>query len=166
MKTEKVYAKALIDLNSDFVPKDLELLKNTFEQSSELSDIMNNPTVSSNIKKELINDIFKTSVNPQIINFLEILTDEKRFSLLNGIIDEYNNYVDEIKNIERVKVVSAINLSEERKKQIENKLQTRLNKSIIADYEIDKSIIAGLVIKIGDDVIDTSVKNKLDNLSI
>lgn len=166
MKTEKVYAKALIDLNSDFVPKDLELLKNTFEQSSELSDIIKNPTVSSDIKKELINDIFKTSINPQIINFLEILIDKKRFSLLNGIIEEYNNYTDEKNNVEKIKVISAINLSEERKKQIEDKLQTRLNKTIIADYETDKSIIAGLVIKIGDDVIDTSMKTKLDNLNI
>ena len=61
-------------------------------------------------------------------------------------------------------MVSAIELSEEEKQQVVQKLENKLNKTVQPDWELDNDIIAGLVIKIDDDVIDMSIKNRLAKL--
>ncbi|MBQ8168754.1 F0F1 ATP synthase subunit delta, partial [bacterium] len=55
-------------------------------------------------------------------------------------------------------------LDEVYKQRITEKLNTKLNKNIVADWQIDESIIGGLIVQIDDDVIDTSIKNKLENI--
>ena len=72
--------------------------------------------------------------------------------------------LDEMNNTVRIEIVSALELSENRKVQIQNKLKEKLNKNISTNYNIDNSIIAGLVYKIGDDVLDTSFQHKLEML--
>ena len=93
------------------------------------------------------------------------MIDKKRFYELNEIIEAYSNKVDEIHNIKRVEVVSAVEVSDNRKQRLIEKLQSKLNKTIIANWTINPNIIGGPVIKIDDDIIDSSLKNKLENLS-
>ena len=68
-------------------------------------------------------------------------------------------------NIKRVEIVSAVELSDEQKQKTIEKLHIRLNKEVKVNWALDTNIIGGLVIKIDDDIIDTSLKNKLDKLS-
>ena len=94
-----------------------------------------------------------------------ILIDKKRFNELTQIIQAYNDEVDIINNIKRVEVYSAVEVSEDRKQRLIDKLQNKLKKNVIVNWNINNDIIGGLVIKIDDDIIDNSLKNKLENLS-
>ena len=163
--TAKIYANALIetDLSNDIILQDLNLIKDTI-QTTGLNEFISNPAISLKIKHELLNDIFSNKINPKILNFIKLITEKGRFLQLNEIIEAYNYETNEINGIKRADIISAVELSEEQKKSVIERLSNKMKKSISANYIIDKSIIGGLVIKIDDNVIDNSLKNKLDRL--
>ncbi len=169
--TAKNYANALKDLAHDGSLSCEDILRNLnnvleiYKTSNELQNVLNNPSIPDKTKYSIVEDVFTKDVDSKIVNFLKILIEKNRFKELQGIVESYRNELDNIKNIQRICVTSAIPLKDEFKKRIEEKLQNKLNKQIIADWNIDEEIIGGLVVKINDDVIDTSLKNKLENLS-
>ncbi len=167
----KNYADSLIQVGKDgiisydTILKDLNIVKEIIAESDELVKVMDNPAISINAKNEIIDSVFSNQISDKIINFLKILIDKNRFNELEQIILSYSNEVDNINNIKRVKVFSAVEITPDRKQRLIEKLQNKLQKNIAVDWLTDKDIIGGLVIKIDDDVIDNSLKNKLESLS-
>lgn len=161
----KTYANSLIQANNNYekILNDLNIVKDVL--SSELYDVLENPSVSIKIKYDIIDEVFKNHVDEKIINFLKILADKNRIREFSNIIRAYSDEVDEINDIKRAEVVSVIELSEEQKNKVIEKLQNRLHKKVIVNWTQDSSIIGGLVVKYDDDVIDCSLKNKLEKIS-
>lgn len=165
------YSNALVSiakegkLTYDKISDDLNLIKSILSQSKDLYEFLINPLISIDDKKEIINRVFKDEVDVLIVNFIKVLIDKNRFDTFDEILNSFNNALDNINNISRIKVTSAVEMTEESKKKLKNKLESKLNKNIILDLEINSSIIAGLVIKIGDNIIDMSLKHKLEDLS-
>lgn len=166
-QTAKTYADALIETNqsNDDILKDLETVSKIIDSSNDLKTVLNTPAVPVEQKIEIINDIFKSQVSQNILNFLKILAEKKRFNEFEEILQAFKNKFDEIQGIKRVTVISAIELSDEYKTRITDKLKEKLQKNIYADWQVDSEIIGGLIIRIDDNVIDTSIQNKLENLS-
>lgn len=158
------YAKSLFEADNNAL-SDLNTVLDVINSSKEFELTMLNPSVSLQIKYEIIDEIFKKELNEKVLNFIKILVEKNRFNELNQIIQAYSNELDEMNNIKRVEVVSAVELSDEQKQKTIEKLKMRLNKEVKANWTLDTNIIGGLVIKIDDDIIDTSLKNKLDKLS-
>ena len=77
----------------------------------------------------------------------------------------YEHELDLIKGLERVEVISAVEMKEDAKNRLKQKLEEKLKKSVMINFEQDAEIIAGLVIRIGDSVIDNSLRHKLEDLS-
>lgn len=169
--SSKNYADALVKLGKDNVIsydaifKNLEIAQQIFASSQDLVEVLNNPAISNETKYSIIDEVFKDQIDIKIIDFIKILIDKKRFKEFNEIIEAYKVELDKINNIQRVEVTSAISLSDETKQRITEKLHTKLQKNIIPTWEVNNDIIGGLVIKIDDDVIDSSLKNKLESLS-
>ena len=161
------YADSLVqtDLSADVVLENLNFVNNTLKTSADLLQTMMNPTISSNIKIDIINEIFKSNLDDKIKNFLKILIDKDRFGELQQIIEAYAEKIDEINKVMRADIISAVELDENQKKQIYEKLNKRLNRSIIPNWIVDESIIGGLVIKYSDNIIDSSLKTKLNMFS-
>ena len=170
-QSAKIYADALIEtakddrLSYNEIFEDINTISQILKSSGDLKKILLTPAVPSEKKIEIIEDVFTSQVKPDILNFLKILAEKKRFDELDLIIEAFKKEYDEIQNLKCVTIISAVDLSDEYKAKIVSKLQEKLQKNIIADWQKDDSIIGGLVIKIDDDVIDTSIKNKLENLS-
>lgn len=167
----KRYSDALIEIINDGkltykkASSDLNLIESTLKQSADLDKFLTNPLISSADKKEIINRVFFEDVDAVIINFLKVLVDKDRFEAFGEIVVTYNEALDKINNLSRIQVTSAIELSEDTKNRLKNKLEAKLQKTVALDWEINSGIIAGLVIKMGDNVIDTSLKHKLEDLS-
>ena len=163
----KTYADSLIKsgLEREVVVSNLNLLIDTIKSSSDLEQLMLNPTVSSNVKFDILNDIFKDNLDEKIKNFIKVLLEKDRFSELGSILEAYLNKLDEIDNVQKTQIISAVPLNDSQKEQIIDKLNKKLSKSIIPEWLIDKDIIAGLVIKFGNQVIDSSLNTKLNMLS-
>jgi len=163
-QTAKIYAQSLFELNLDknFVKSELKNVLETF--TDELYDFFSNPTIDENVKFEILNDIFQNKVSEEILTFLKLLAEKGRILELSQIYESYIERLNNFENILDVEVVSAIDLDDDLKQKILSKLSEKLHKTIEPKWIVSEDIIAGLVIKIGDEIIDTSLKNKLYNL--
>lgn len=147
------------------ISTDLTAINEILSQSKDLKEFLLNPLISNEDKKDVVDNVFSNEVDVLIVNFLKILIDKKRFNIFNEIINAYNKALDDINNISRVMVTSAVVMSEDSKKKLKVKLEEKLKKNVVLDLNINTDIIAGLVIRIGDNVIDMSLKHKLEDLS-
>ena len=165
------YSDALVELAKDGkltfdeINKDLNTIKEILNNSKDLDAFLKTPLVSAEDKIEVIGKIFAQEINPLIVNFLKLIVEKNRFETLDEILTAFAEAKDNENNIKRVSVTSAIEMNEEAKEKLKNKLENKLNKNVIIDLNINPDIIAGLIIKIGDNVIDMSLKHKLEDLS-
>ena len=168
----KKWAKALIELtqedesiSKENVLSDLRNIAETLNESEELNNVVNNPSISTDEKQIVLNKIFYGKVSPIVYNFLFVLNLKKRLNMISEIADEFEKSLEEIMNIVRVDITSAIDLSDERKIDIRNRIAEKLQKDIKAEWNVDSDIIAGLVFNINETIVDNSIKNRLEKLS-
>lgn len=158
------YAKSLFEADNNALP-DLNTVLDVINSSKDFKITMLNPSISLQIKYEILDEIFKKELSEKVLNFIKILVEKNRFNEFEQIVQAYSDEVDQNNNIKRVEIVSAVELSDNQKQKAIEKLEARLQKTVKVGWTVDTSIIGGLIIKIDDDVIDTSLKNKLDKLS-
>lgn len=168
----KRWAKALIELaqENDGISKedildDLREVAENIALSEELTNVINNPSVSIEEKQIVLCKLFQNKVMPIVYNFIYALNLKKRINLISEIADEFEIELEKIKNIVKVDITSAINLNDEKKNYIKNKIAEKLQKDIKVNWHVDTKIIAGLILNINDTVVDNSVKHKLEKLS-
>lgn len=165
------YADALVklaqegNLTFEKIKSDLNTVKDILTQSSDLKAFLINPTISADNKKEVIEKVFSNEVDLLIVNFLKILVDKNRFDAFDEVLNSYDKYLDDINNISRIQVTSAVEMSGNSQSRLKEKLETKLKKNVVLDLIINPDIIAGLIIKIGDNIVDMSLKHKLQDLS-
>lgn len=168
----KRYAESLIDFGKEgkmsyvSISADLANIQTILDHSKDLYSTLTNPLISINDKEYIINKVFEKEIDDLIKNFLKILVEKNRFELIFDIIKIYSSLLDEINGIARIEVVSAIELNDQEQGDIQAKLASKLKKQIVIKYKIDKSIIAGLIVKMGDDILDMSVAHKLEEYKI
>ena len=162
--TANNYAQALFEAGSNF-SSDLKTVLDVINNNADFVTVISNPAIDRNLKYSIIDEIFKEKIAPDVVQFIKILIEKGRFSEFEGIYDCYVLKVDEALGVQEVEIVSAVALSDEKKSEIVQKLSEKFGKKILPEWVQDESIIAGLIFKIGDDVIDTSLKKRLDNIS-
>jgi F-type H+-transporting ATPase subunit delta len=167
----KRYSDALVQLaeggrlSYEKISSDLNVVESTLSQSLDLNEFLNNPLISVDDKKEIIIKVFSNEIDDLIVNFLKVLVDKDRFSAFKEVTISFKEALDKVNNISRVKVTSAVNLPDDTKNRLKSKLEEKMQKAVVLDWEINPNIIAGLVIQMGDNIIDTSLKQKLEDLS-
>ena len=166
-RTSLRYAKALFEtaktqaVNSD-VYKDLELLKSIINEKTEFFNIIHNPTIKRNTKEILFSKIFKNRVQDLTMKFLLLLLNKGREAILSEVIRHYIDLDMADKGVLLAEVISAKPISENIKKDIKNKISA--NGNVQLTEKIDKSILGGLIINIGDSQYDASVRKKINNV--
>ncbi|PID62669.1 MAG: ATP synthase F1 subunit delta [Ignavibacteriae bacterium] len=163
------YAKALLDnseKNNSFgkVNEDVRFIFNTLDNSKELRTFLSNPIIKSSVKLNSLKEIFSSHIGKETMDFLRFLIEKERQSALYGICKRFIDLSNGKLNKAEIEITSAIELSEEQKNTMENKLENMINKKLIASYKIDSNIIGGFKAKYNDTVIDASIKYQLKKL--
>lgn len=166
----KNYANALIELSRpdnsfDEIKTQLSQVLETINSAPDLKLVLENSSVSVKNKKEIIEDVFKTRIDDRILNLLKILADKKRIQELEGIFLAYCEIADSFEKRKNVEIISSVELKQDIKEKIINKLEQKLNSNVVPSWSVDESLIAGLKFRFGDVVVDTSVRAKLESLS-
>ena len=168
----KRWALALMELaqedeniSKEDILDDLREVGSTIDSNEELSNVIENPSISTEEKQVVLCKLFQNSIMPIVYNFIFVLNLRKRVSIVSEIANEFEKELERIKNIARVNITSAIELNDSRKDEIKEKISKKLNKEVIVEWGIDSDIIAGLVFNIDELIIDNSVRNKLEDLS-
>ncbi|MBQ4115069.1 ATP synthase F1 subunit delta [bacterium] len=158
-------AQENMNISKEDILDDLHEIADTITSSEELSNVINNPSISTEEKQVVLSKLFQNSIMPIVYNFLFVLNLRKRISIISEIASEFEKELEKIKNIARVNVTSAFELNSELKNQIKAKIAEKLRKEIVVDWGVDSDIIAGLIFNIDETVIDNSIRHKLDDLS-
>ena len=163
------YAKALMGIaesSSSFevVVNDVNLINNTLVNSRELRNFLVNPIINSDKKLKILYELFSSEISDDVKKFIKLIVDKGREKLLVDITKRFLSLADEKLKQVKVHVLSAIELDQIQKEKINKKLKEILKMNIIADYEIDNSIIGGFKVKFKDTVIDASIQHQLEIL--
>ena len=132
------------------------------DENPELLKLLHHPNIIKEEKLKVMESVFEGNVSSEMTGFLRVVIEKDRESELPAILDWFIDRVKEYKHIGKASVTSASELSEDQKKQIEKRLlETTAYESIEMTFSVDESLIGGLVIRIGDRVVDSSIKTKL-----
>ena len=156
------YAQAIYDHSKGW-EKDLDQLELALE-TSEVQQLIDSPKLAYKEKTEVFLSLFEGQIESKTGNFIKVLGESKRISLLPHISREYKKLLSGTKGSSEVLITSAFELTDEQLKKVTDSLKGRYGDSLTAEQVIDKSLIGGFSIKCGDEVTDYSVKGKLEKL--
>ena len=167
----KTYGEALFDLSVeenivDAILEEAAVVLQVVAQNPELAKLLNHPKIGKEEKITVVENIFKEKFSDTIVGFLVLLVQKDRHNDLEDILQYFVNKVKEVQQIGVANVTSAVPLSDEQKQNIYDKLLSTTNyKKLEMHYSEDAGLIGGLVIRIGDRVVDTSIRTRMNNLA-
>lgn len=163
------YAEALFQIGeeenlTDMMYQELSDVVNLIKVNQDFFSVLKSPVISKKEKISLIDNIFENKININIKNFLKILIEQDRISFILDISDSYKELLNEKHNILEGFVISAIPMKKEEIKELEEKLSKKYNKNVTLENKVDKSILGGVLVRLGNEEIDGTVKTRLDKM--
>ncbi len=156
-------SKDSVDELSNTATEILALMK----QSDELSAFLTNPIANSDAKKGVLNQILGDDANLQMKNFLMLLVDRGRIYLVGPILQQFQAKVRDLNKTVLAEVTSAIELTDEQKESVRQKVQGMTQaKSVELETSVDPDLIGGVIIQIGSQVLDASIRGQLRRISL
>ena len=164
------YATALADIviktnETNFVQTELKTWEDMIGANSDLQTAFGNPVISYvNKEKVLENLIDKTQPTKTTANFLRILLRNNRLTEIGEINEKFSSVLEERSGAVSAQITSARVLSEAEKAEMQMNLSKLTGKTVSPNFEIDETLIGGVVTRIGSTVYDGSVKTQLEEL--
>jgi len=156
------YAQAIYD-HSEGWEVDLDQLELALE-TPEVQLLINSPKLAYKEKTEVFLSLFEGEIQDKTSNFIRVLGESKRISLIPQISKEYKKLLSGTKGSNDVIVTSAFAMTDEQLNKIAQSLKGRYGESLNVEQVVDNSLIGGFSIKCGDEVTDYSIKGKLEKL--
>ncbi len=164
------YAKALLliakdDGNADQYRQELDTLDTLMSENGQFTSAVNNPLYEPSGRKAILNEVInRLKLSEPVKAFLKLLFDKGRFGFFQEINANYQKLVDDLKGVARASVTSATQLAPETLDRIQQTLARKTGKQIILEVNEDPGLIGGVVTRIGDLVLDGSIKTQLLNM--
>ncbi|MBR4816821.1 MAG: F0F1 ATP synthase subunit delta [Lachnospiraceae bacterium] len=167
----KTYGDALFELAleenriDDYVAE-VDAMLTIFRDNPELSKLLNHPKISKEEKITVVGQIFEGKISKELLGLINMIVEKDRNNAMEDIFKYFIDRVKEYKNIGVAKVTSAVELSDAQKSQVEKRLlETTGYVKFEISYDVDKDLIGGMVIRIGDRVVDSSIRTRLYELT-
>lgn len=163
----KTYGEALFELaaeegREDAFLEEVMALKEILKENPDFSRLMNHPKILKEEKLVVLDQVFKGRISDELAGFLQVIINKDRYSEINEILDYFIDEVKKLKGIGIAYVVTAVPLSAAKQKEVEAKLlSTTSYQQMEMHFGVDEELIGGMVIRIGDRVVDSSIKTKL-----
>ncbi len=167
----KTYGDALFEIAAesgrlDAFYEEAEGVAAVLDENAEIFKIMNHPKIVKEEKIQIIEKIFKGRISDEFVGLLRMIVDKGHFGELKSVLSYFVTEVKESKNIGTAYVTTAVKLSEAQKDQVMKKLiQTTKYVEFEMHYDVDAALIGGMVIRIKDRVVDSSIRTKIYDLS-
>jgi len=163
------YATALMDLGEelkqlDKIAEDLRDIATTMHNSRELRVALMSPVVNQDRKGKIVMELFGKRFSAVTMKFMELLIQKGRAEFLLGTAEEFLRMLDEKRNILHAQVHSAVTLTEAEQMQIQAMLERMTSKRIKSEFLTDADLRGGFTARIGDQMIDASLRHQLETL--
>jgi F-type H+-transporting ATPase subunit delta len=160
----KRYSQAVFEIAKE--NNELDKWKNDLErisslaQNRELVSIMENPKFSFEDKSKLLNNQLR-GLSQKALNLAYIMTNRGKFSLITAVYNDYQQFLDILRGIDKAEVTTAVPLDEAEKAKLAQHLGTITGKNIEIIEKVDPTIIGGMIARVGGKIIDGSTSSQL-----
>ncbi|MCR4585927.1 MAG: F0F1 ATP synthase subunit delta [Lachnospiraceae bacterium] len=162
---DALFTLALEENKTDILCSEVESLVSILKDNPELKALMNHPKITREEKLKVVEDVFKGRLDDELTGFLVLLLKKDRYSELDAILEYFTAKVKEFKGIGVAFVTSAVELRDAQKDEIKNKLLATTDyRQMEMHYIVDKSLIGGVIIRLGDRVVDSSIRTRLEGI--
>jgi F-type H+-transporting ATPase subunit delta len=163
------YAMALFEIaseqkTSDKILVDLQSVNATIESIGDFGIILNHPAIPVQEKKKLLVNQFGKHIQELTMRLIEMLVDRRRMELVPYIVDQYRMCLEQSKGIVHATLTSAHKISNKELASIKKVLTKKLGKEPELEVKVDPTLIAGMQLAVGDQILDGSVKTQLANI--
>jgi len=170
------YAEALMSVAqeqelTERLGEDVAGLLTILQESEELQVFLGSPVVKAEDKKavlqQLSNSLEGDQLHPYMINFLNVLVDRRRILFVEAIFQQYQALLRKLKQTVLAEVTSAVSLTDEQHQSVQDKVKEITGASQVElDTKIDPDLIGGVIIKVGSQVIDSSLRGQLRRIGL
>jgi F-type H+-transporting ATPase subunit delta len=163
------YSEAVLELavslrQEDLVLNEIKLIADVIASDREMTIIINHPAIDAAEKKQFLNSLFDGKISELSQNLIGLLADKRRLDLIPFIEASYRELLNKRKNIVSATLSCSERLADSAVANIKAQLAEHLGKTLELEVKVDPSLIGGVVLKMGDQVIDGSLKGQLKAL--
>ena len=163
------YAKSLLDLSKEqnsveVIKADIDAFSQLFHSSIALQNLLKSPVVNAGDKIAVLHKLFDKSFNKMTLAFLDIVVRKGRSNVLNAIADGFVEQYNDLNGIVSATVKTAHPIDEKTTAEIMQFVQKQGGKKVSLTTTIDKDLIGGVVIQVGDNLYDASIAGKLNKV--
>ena len=166
----KTYGDALFELAvekqcEDSMLTEVETVLKALADNPDFSRLMTHPKILNEEKLRILEEVFKGRVSDELTGFLSIVVKKDRFNEMEEILRYFISRVKEYKGIGVAFVTTPLTLNEIQKAAVKERLlETTSYQKMEIHYQVDEELIGGMVVRIGDRVVDSSIRTKLEEL--
>ena len=163
---DALFAVALEENRMDEFFEAVKVVAGVMRANDEFGKLMSHPKIMKEDKVKIVEETFGGKIPKEIVGIMTLLVTKGRAEEMISVFDYFLGLVKEEKKIGKADVTTAVSLSDEQKAKVEQKLlDTTKYETFEMNYAVDESLIGGMVIRIGDRVVDSSIKTKLYDLT-
>ena len=163
---DALFAVALEENRMDEFFEAVKVVADILRTNEDFGKFMNHPKIMKEDKVKIVEETFGGNIPREIVGIMTLLVTKGHASEMISVFDYFINLVKEEKKIGKADVTTAVSLNDKQKAKVEQKLlDTTKYETFEMNYSVDESLIGGMVIRIGDRVVDSSIKTKLYDLT-
>lgn len=160
------YAEALFQVGEETnsttkLYEEVKAVVEVLKSNKDFYSVLKAPLITKGDKKDLVEKVFGSQISTNLNNFLKIIIDKDRVSAIEAVEKSYKVLLNEKNNIIEGIAITAVAMSQEEIKQLEAKLSSKYNKNVTLENKVDGSILGGVLVRLGNEEIDGTVKTRL-----
>lgn len=161
---QALYQEAESEQRVEQVDADMDLIRDTLDGSRDLVAFFASPIISREKKESVVQSLFAEPLNKTTYNFLRLLIEKKREALFPDVVRAYRDMRDEQRGIVEARAKVAYPLTEAEEQTLVQALEKLSGAQVRLQIDEDRTLVGGLIVRMGDTVYDGSVRNQLANL--
>lgn len=163
------YARALLDscvgsTQIERVNDELATFRDVLKTNEDIIAFLLNPKIPPAVKKQVIERSLKDRFDPLLITLLKLLIDRRRQEIIPDIAERFLDLVDAVHGVEHAVVTTVVRLDDVVSERLKQVIQKFSDRTVDVKFETDPEIIGGIVIRMGDKVIDGSLATRFENI--
>jgi len=164
--TAFTYAQSILDLaneqkQAEAIGQELASLKQIIDQNPQIREVFTNPAISADERDQLLQRVFKGKISPLLFNTLGVLNQHDRLGLISQIAQAYEELLEKQLGKVEVDLTVAQKLDAKQLDEAKRRISQALGRDAIVHQYVDDGIIGGMIMRVGDKLIDSSVRYQL-----
>ncbi len=162
----RVYARSLLELarqshEESAVLEEFDSMLEQFALQPRFEEILVDPGVDEEERAGILERVLRGRANDLVVNTLQVMNRKGRAGLLRALVHAYRVELEELQGLVKAKAITAVPLTEETRKRLIAALERRTGKKIVLHELVEKGLLGGMILRLGDQKLDSSVAREL-----